>query len=100
MPRHTPSCLSRIGTGSKSSNKDDAPAWQIGVLFGVGTPGHAAEIMASDAKETLRGRILNLPERLPIGFFWFRLVEPIAIKSLALAWLPGPGSPEVVLAMS
>jgi len=64
MPRHTPSCLSRIGTGSKSSNKDDAPAWQIGVLFGVGTPGHAAEIMASDAKETLRGRILNVARKV------------------------------------
>jgi hypothetical protein len=64
MPRLTPSCLSRIGQGAKSSNEDDAPAWQpawqIEELFGVGTPGYAAEIMASDAKETLRGRILNV----------------------------------------
>lgn len=77
MPRHTPSCLSRIGTGSKSSNEDDAPAWQIGVLFVVGTPGHAVEIMASDAKETLRCRVFECCQKCcQIGFFWFRLVEP------------------------
>ena len=37
-----------------------------------------------------------LPECCQIGFFWFRLVEPIAIKSLA--WLPGAGMAGISIA--
>jgi hypothetical protein len=55
--------------------------------------------MASDAKETLRGRILNVARKVAKSDFSGFAFEPIAIKSLTLAWLPGPDSPEVVLAM-
>jgi hypothetical protein len=40
--------LDRADIFAAAAHKDDAPASQVGGLFGIGTPGHASKIMAAE----------------------------------------------------